>query len=416
MIRLIYLHQYFVRPEQGGGTRSFEFARRLAHSGFDIHVVTSDRTRSTAAWTTDTVSGFTVHSIGIPYSNKMTYRQRVVAFARFALSASKHARRLKPDIVFATSTPLTIGIPALWAIAFRSAPMVFEVRDLWPEMPIAVGALSSKPAVTLARWLERTVYRRSTRIVALSPGMRDGIVSTGYDTSRVAVIPNACDIDMFTVAESETTAWLNQHAYLKNRRFVLYAGTIGRINGVSYLVDVAARAMALNSTLQFVVIGDGAEAQAISQRAADAGVLNVNFFLLPHTNKRDVACALSACALASSLFLPIPAMEANSANKFFDALAAGRPVALNYGGWQMELLHQWDAGIQLPRDPAHAAQLLIQATNDPAHLELMGRNARELGRTHFDRDQLACELTNVLMRALADARQRTPTPHIGPHD
>src|SRR5205823_13311940 len=142
-MRIVYLHQYFVTPQMAGGSRSYEMARRLVAAGHDVHMVTSDRDAADAhaPWRHSVEAGIHVHWTPIAYDNRMSYGERMRAFLRFAWRAARKAVALRGDVVFATSTPLTIAIPAVYAARRLRVPMVFEVRDLWPEVPIAIGAI-----------------------------------------------------------------------------------------------------------------------------------------------------------------------------------------------------------------------------------------------------------------------------------
>lgn len=400
MTRIVYLHQYFKTPSATGGTRSYEFARRLAAAGFDVHVVASDvAARSEqSGWRTEGVAGFTVHWVPIPYSNYMSFRRRIAAFAQFAARASVRSRALRGDVIFATSTPLTIIIPAWASMLLRRASLVFEVRDLWPEMPIAVGALRGRVAISLARWLERAAYRSAAEIIALSPGMKDGVTATGYPADRVTVIPNGADLELFATTDDSAHDWVAAHPELAERPTVVYAGTLGRVNKVGYLVEIAAKSETLNDTA-FVVVGDGAERESIRRKAETAGVLGRNFFLYPPVAKAEVPSLLHASTICTSLFAPLPEMEANSANKFFDALAAGKPVAINYGGWHRTLLEESGAGFVMdPVSPARAAAQLDALVKDSEALARMAVNARGLAESEFSRDLLANRLKAVIER------------------
>ena len=198
-MRIIYLHQYFNTPEDRGGTRSYEMARRFVEWGHEVHMVTSDRRESSRfrGWRQRTVEGIQVYERAIPYSNRSSYRQRMRAFVTFAVASARLAAAIPADVVIATSTPLTIAFPALYARWRQRIPMVFEVRDLWPEMPVSLGALRNPILIAAARWLERVAYRGSTEIVALSPGTAAGISAVATPVRQVTIIPNAADLDVF---------------------------------------------------------------------------------------------------------------------------------------------------------------------------------------------------------------------------
>ncbi len=403
-MKIIYLHQYFNTPAMSGGTRSYEMARRLVLQGHEVHMITSRRDRDGASggWETTDVEGIQVHWLPVPYSNSMSYSARIRAFVRFAVRSAFRAAAVKGDLVFATSTPLTIALPAVYAARRRRIPMVFEVRDLWPELPIAIGALSGRISIALARKLERFAYRNAKAIVALSPGMRDGVVSTGYPEGNVTVIPNSCDLDIFQVSPEAGLAFRQRYAWLQERPLVVYCGTLGRINGVAYLARVAAVARELDPEVRFLVVGEGAELDHVTKVASELGVLNENFFMLPPLPKRDVPAVLSAANLATSLFVPLPEMWANSANKFFDALASGTPVCINYRGWQEALLTERNAGIVVDaEDAAEAAGQIVAAVRDHAWLEQASLAAARLAEEEFSRDRLAEALERVLRGAVA---------------
>lgn len=398
-MKILYLHQYFNTPLMSGGTRSYEMARRLVAQGHEVHVVTSERCSVSRGrrWRTESVEGIDVHWLAVPYDNAMGFAQRVRAFLRFAAASARRSAVVDADVVFATSTPLTIAIPAVYAKRRLKAPLVFEVRDLWPEMPIAVGALRNPVAAWLARRLERWAYHNSEHVVALSPGMAEGVAATGHPIDRLTVIPNSCDATMFEVDDELGREFRRARPWLQDRPLVLYAGTLGLVNGISFLVDVAAALARVSPDARVLVVGDGAERDIMLDRAEAVGVLHENFFYEPAAPKSAMPALLNAATVCTSLFLPIPEMEANSANKFFDALAAGRPVAINYGGWQAELVQRHEAGLQLSRDPREAARALADLLGDERRLVALGQNARDLGRAEFSRDQLADDLLTVLL-------------------
>jgi glycosyltransferase involved in cell wall biosynthesis len=417
-VRIVYIHQYFKTRAMAGGTRSLEQAKRLVADGHEVHVITADSSgpHRSLSWHTTVEEGIHVHWLPVPYSNSMAFSARLRAFLRFAALSTVRATRIGGDVVFATSTPLTVAIPGIIASRLRRSRFVFEVRDLWPELPIEMGALRNRLAVRLAFALARAAYHDADHVVALSPGMAAGVAAHGYPSDRISVVPNASDLDLFADADQAGARFRAEHAWLGHRPLVVYLGTFGQINGVSYLARVAAKAARIDPDVRFLCVGSGAEVEQVRRLATELGVLDRNLFILPAAPKSEMPAILGAATIATSLFIPVKGMEANSANKFFDALAAARPVAINYGGWQAELLHQSFAGIVLdPYDIASAAKQLTAQVRDETWLEQARLGARALACTNFSRDLLFQKLRSAVTGELTtfeplEAEQSRPRP------
>ena len=389
-MRIIYLHQYFKTPRNNGGTYSYEIARRLVQQGHEVHMVTADCSGHFRGWYETEEAGIHVSWYPVEYSNHMSYRRRMRAFFAFAWAAARKAVTLPGDVVYASSSPLTIALPGVRVSRKKSIPMVFEVADLWPEMPIAMGALRSRPAIAAARWLERFAYRNAAHIVAFSPGMKAGIVATGCPAEKVTVIPNGCDLELFRPDDRAAREFRSRHAWLGDRPLVVYAGTLGPINGVDYLARLAAAVRTRDPEVRFLVVGTGREEKKVQQVAQELGVLNESFFIHPPIPKTEMPPILAAADMATSVFVDIKEMWNNSASKVFDAMAAGRPIAINHQGWWAELIRQADCGLVLdPRDFESSADRLVAALHDKWWLARAGAAARRIGEERFDREKLA---------------------------
>jgi glycosyltransferase involved in cell wall biosynthesis len=398
-MKIIYLHQYFNTPEMTGGTRSYEMARRMVSAGHEVHLITSYRENGVVKgdWFTTTEAGINVHWFPVLYSNHMSNFERIRAFFLFAMAAKNKAISLGGDVVFATSTPLTIVIPAIPAAKKNKIPMVFEVRDLWPEMPIAMGALNNPVLRYLARKLEMWAYKNSSSIVALSPGMKEGVVKTGYPSSRVAVIPNSSDNSEFKHDSQAASEFRSSRFWLRDKPLLVYTGTFGKVNGVDYLVNLAGELKKINSDIKILLVGDGQEREAVIKKAKQLSVFNDNVFFEAKIPKNKVPGLLSAANLSSALFIDLPEMRPNSANKFFDALASSTPILLNYGGWMHNLVKGNGCGLAMWQKPLdQVASELESCMYDEKWLLESGEAARRLGESSFDRDILAGHLIELL--------------------
>ena len=412
-MKILYLHQYFSTPKMAGGLRSYEAARRLVRMGHEVHMITSksgDEFTADGEFSEDE-AGIHVHWLEVPYSNRMSYGERIKAFFKFAWRAGIEASHLKGDVVFATSTPLTIALPAIYAAKRNKVPMVLEIRDLWPEVPIAVGALKNPVTIAVARWLERFSYRNSAYIIALSPGMKEGIVATGYPEDRVTVIPNSCDLELFEVDMDLGREIRQRYDWLKDRPLVIYAGTLGLVNGVDYFAHLASEVSSHDQEIRFAVIGTGREDSKVRAVAEELGVLNKNFFMIPVAPKYEIAAWLSAADLATSFVIDLKELWNNSANKFFDTLAAGKPIAINHEGWQADIIRETGAGLILSAKDINSAALnILNAVRDNAWLETAGMAAKKLAEQRFNREQAVIQLEHILTETVYESRTRKGEP------
>ncbi|OAL82336.1 glycosyltransferase family 4 protein [Acinetobacter sp. SFA] len=409
-MKILYFHQYFNTPEMSGGTRSYEMARRLVAAGHEVHMITSwVKETDKTDWYVTNEAGIHVHWFPNNYNNKMSYMDRIKAFFRFAFYAAKNGKTFKDaDVVFATSTPLTIALPAVSTAKKLKIPMVFEVRDLWPELPIAMGALNNPILQKIAYGLENWAYKNSKAIVALSPGMKEGIVKTGYPKQQVAVIPNSSDLELFNIENEKVIQFRKSLTWLQNRPLIVYTGTFGHINGVGYLVELAAKLKDINPEIRILLVGDGIEFDQVTSFAQEKGVLNNNLFMMKQVPKKDIPVILNAATLCTALFIDKPEMRANSANKFFDALAAGKPIMINYGGWMVDLIEKNNCGlVTWNLDIEAAAQQVANFIADPKLYGIAAANAKRLANTQFHRDMLAEQLNQVLINTV-NASSITP--------
>jgi glycosyltransferase involved in cell wall biosynthesis len=371
-------------------------------------MVTSDQQAAAderTVWRESVEAGIRVHWTPVPYDNSMSYSQRIRAFFQFAWRAARKAAQLGGDLVFATSTPLTIALPAVYAARRTRVPMVFEVRDLWPAVPIAIGAIRNPLAKWAARRLERFAYRNASRVVALAPGMRDEVVATGYPAARVAVIPNGCDLDVFD-ADVPASTPRQEHAWLGERPLLVFIGTFGLVNGMGYLVRLAAAIAPLDAEIRIAAVGTGREYDNTRKLAEQLQVLNRNFFLLGKLPKRQAAAWMQAADMSIALFTgPEIVWRDAVQNKFFDSLAAGKPVANNFPGWQAKIAVEAGAGLILSADDIDAAaRAVVGALRDRTWMEQARKAARQLAEQRYNRDLLAAQLAQLLEETVGQRR------------
>lgn len=408
-MKIIYLHQYFATPESNAGTRSYEMAKRFINSGHNVTFITTsafltNKYQLKKGWNKISIEGITLHVLHMEYSNKISFLKRIYKFIQFSLLSSIKILKLKGDVVFATSTPLTIAIPGLIYSKVKKVPMVFEVRDLWPELPIAVGVIKNPVLIRFTQWFEKFTYNNSKRLIGLSPGMCDGIINKGIDPSLVSLATNSCDTELFDVDAQVGLLYKESNMkFLGNRKLVVYTGTFGLINNVGYLPKLAVEMLEVDPTVCFIAIGDGMEKESIIKSAKALGVFEKNLYFMQPVPKTEIVKILSAASLSLSLFGPIPQMWHNSANKLFDSLASGTPVAINYNGWQREFIDANKCGLVLDiLDVRSSAVLISSFLGDDERLFVAKESCRTLAYSDFSRDEMARRVELALQEAIND--------------
>jgi glycosyltransferase involved in cell wall biosynthesis len=402
-MHVLYIHQYFASRNGRTGTRSYEFGRYLVGQGHRVTMITSGLANAEfpvsrgERYRRYEIDGIEVVAVAAGYNDPnmgtgLKGWERMLGFYRFAKAASRVGRGFdRPDVVFATHTPLTVGLAGISLSRHFHVPFVFEVRDLWPQALMNVGALRN-PA--LCWWLQRMarkIYREARYIVALSPGMKRGIVSEGIPGEKVTIIPNAADLDGSAARE---------RLGLGDRFAAVYFGAMGLANGLEYVVE-AARILAerKQDDIVFVLHGNGGKRESLKALAQRYKLQNVVFSdLVP--DKEEVARIVAGCDVCLTIYRA--AKEHTwSPNKMFDSLAAGKPVLINVAGWLGETIEDNGAGWSLAADrPQALADALQRLSQDRPSCEQMGRNARRLAENQFDRRILAGQLERVLTDAL----------------
>ncbi|MGC9364402.1 MAG: glycosyltransferase family 4 protein, partial [Fidelibacterota bacterium] len=300
----------------------------------------------------------------------------------------------KADIVYATSTPLTIGIPAVFCKMIKHIPFIFEVRDEWPRIPVEMGILKSKVLVAFLYGLEKCIYRNAAGIVALSPGMKKNILKYTNTDTPIIVAPNSADLTLFNPAINPQE--LRHRLDLEGKFVLIHFGTIGHVNGLNFIVDISKK-IEQYSDIIFLIIGDGSERPELLNRIRRENISNVK--IIPPVSKMKLPYYVAIADVALVLFNNYPILENNSANKFFDSLSAGKPILLNYSGWQRRVVEDYNAGLGTDLwDMGQFEKNIHRLYNDPALRVKMGKNARMLAEKEFDRDKISLNILQFIIK------------------
>lgn len=400
-MKVLYFHQHFSTPKGAAGIRSYAMSQALLARGHQVTMVCGSYGLGATGLTgpyshgmrRGTVDGIDIIEFELPYSNNLSFVKRVGLFVSFAVRSVKVALTEKYDVVFATTTPLTAGIPGIFARWLRGKWFVFEVRDLWPELPKAMGVITNPVILGLMSVLEWVSYRSAHRVIALSPGIAAGIKKCGVPDTRVTLVPNGCDLDIFTTNEP---AW-RPASIPPSDLMAVFAGTHGMANGLDAVLDAAAELKQRGRhDIKLLLIGDGKLKPALMQRAGVQQLDNVVFH--EPVNKKLLAGLMKSTDVGMQILANVPAFYfGTSPNKFFDYIAAGVPVLNNYPGWLAEIIQTSGCGFTVPPStPQQFADALETAADNRSALQDMGLAARRLAETNFDRNELAARFVSVL--------------------
>jgi glycosyltransferase involved in cell wall biosynthesis len=285
---------------------------------------------------------------------------------------------------------LSTGLIGLWAKKKWGIPFVFEVRDLWPEAPIQVKGIRNRLLKQYLYGLEEKIYEAANKIVALSPGIAEHVLMK-YPNKELAVIPNFSDTEFFQNQTAPRKARM-----LKTKPFTIsYVGAVGEVNDLDRLLSLAEMAMQKGKKWRFLIMGKGNQLSELENQKKKRNLENVAF--LPFGDKLEVRRVLKETDLVYISFAPFPILETSSPNKFFDALAAGKPVMVNFKGWIWDVIRENDIGIFHGYACEDKAVEAIQnMENQPEKLILAGKKARKLAEQNFSKSMAISQLLSFL--------------------
>ena len=405
-MKILYFHQHFSTPSGSTGTRSYEMARRLIERGHQVTMVCGSGFLAKTGLSGEPVNGIRRGSVDgieiievcIGYSNYDSLTKRAMTFLSFAFKSCLIAWKEDYDLLFATSTPLTAGIPGIVMRVLRPGKkFVFEVRDLWPELPRAMGVVTNPLVLFGMSVLEKVSYMAMHAGVALSPGIREGMARRSSSGKQIAMVPNGCDLELFRPALKEEDKEALALDIPRSGLRCVFTGAHGLANGLDAVLDAAAVLKAQGrDDIHLLFIGDGKLKPGLKARAEKEGLTHCIFY--DPISKIELANVLRHVDVGMMILDDIPAFYyGTSPNKFFDYIATGLAVLNNYPGWLAGMIEKNECGKAVPpRDPHAFANALIQMADNPDTVKKMGRNSRALAEMEFNRAKLADEFGEFL--------------------
>lgn len=331
------------------------------------------------------VEGVEVHYLPVFYTNALGRLGRSRAFLRFLRKARILIDQQTPfDLCYVSSTPLTVGLLALYARQRYKISFIFEVRDLWPEAPVQLGYIRNTTIKGTLRKLEKRLYQKASAVVALSPGIEKG-VRNSYPPANICFVPNMADCRFFRPEPKNIS--LAASLGLKENFIIGYFGAAGEANQLEYLLHAAQACQMHKMPVMFLIAAAGQRLESLRTYAREIHLHNTIF--LSYGSKQQVKNWLSVTDAVYTSFGSQQVLQTNSPNKFFDGLAAGKLSIVNTQGWLRELTEQYQCGFYAdPQDTETFVARLRPFLEDHALLQRYQQNARQLAEEKFSKEKL----------------------------
>lgn len=410
-MNILYLSQYF--PPEIGATqnRAYENAHHLIKSGHKVTVICEIPNHPSGIINPDYRGKFIVRSnwdgidvirVWVKASPIKSFLNRMLFYISYMINATIAGifiARGSYDLIYVTSPPLFVGGAGLVIKILRQIPMIFEVRDLWPDSAVILGELKNPTAITLAKKLEQTCYKRAALIVVVTEGIRQILLRKGLPNENVIVIPNGTKLSRYQF-DAKGRENIRRQLSLEKKFVAIYAGIHGIAQGLEIIIQ-AAKSLETQSQIHILMVGDGPQKAMLKQMVSTFELRNVT--LHNEVSMDEIPNYLSAADIALIPLKDIDLFNYALPSKMFDAWACQRPIALLVNGEARTVMEEAQAGVFVPPEsPELLAEALIKLQESPDDLQRMGINGRKYVEEHFSREVLAEKLLHELEHLLGD--------------
>jgi glycosyltransferase involved in cell wall biosynthesis len=407
-MNLLYLTQVFELAEDAGSDRHYYVCSFAVRVGWSVAAITSNVDYKRAVpkfprrmFARERVEGVDVRYVYSYSRFRGSFKKRLLYYGTYALFAFIDSLRQKrPDVIYAVSTPLTVGLLGVVLSKIWRRPLVFEVTDLWPDAALAVGVLRPGMAERVARRIERICYREASVIVALTSGIREAIIRHGVSPEKVALITNGFDPSLFASSDPGRSQ-VRETLELPDEQFCcMYLGAHGRYNSLQTVLDAAVD-LRDDTGVTFVLVGDGDEKVRLERFANENELKNVRF--LPPVPRRESIAVLQA---ADAFVLPNRSgdfFRMNLPNKLFDFLGSKRPIVVAGDGETGDVVRAAGAGLVVGAEDGKAMADAIRKLRSmsDSEREAVGVAGYRYAVANFSRQKLA-EKSVRLLEQIAD--------------
>ena len=388
-LKILILHQHFKSPQSGGAIRSYYLAKALVERGHRAVVIT---THNEKEYRHENLEGIEVHYLPVAYDNRFQFYARSWSFIKYLFGAIRLAGKFKDfNYCYAISVPLTIGIAAMRIKSRYKIPFIFEVGDLWPDAPVQMGVINNFFLKQSLYSLERLIYKNAHALVALSPSIKDAI-DKKVPGKNIYMVPNMADTSFYKLEAKH--ADLEEKFDVTGKLVVSYIGALGVANGLDYFLECARASQKAELPVRFIICGDGAMSDHLKKISQQLQLNNLS--ILAFQNREGVREVMNVTDASFICYKPVAILETGSPNKYFDALAAGKLIIINFGGWIKNEIEESRCGFYLdPNRPTDFVIKINQVLTDKNKLQAFQIASRKLAERKYSREQLCKEFIAI---------------------
>jgi glycosyltransferase involved in cell wall biosynthesis len=404
-MHILVVHQYFLGKNDAGGSRWNQFAKYWAQAGHKITVLTGTVHYATGRKQPEYKGRFIVRErqgnnvevlrCHVSDSYNKSQLGRMWGYVSFLLSSTVAGIFVKkPDIIICTSPPLTVGLTGAILSKIKRVPMVFEVRDLWPESVVDLGVIRNKWVIKLMYWIQRVSYNSAKWINVLTPAFEEFLVKANQvPREKISMIPNAADLDIIKPGPRDN--WVREKYNLGNKFVVTYIGAHGRANCLMQLLE-AAKLLKEHPEIVIMLVGDGMEKSALIAEAKTNGLDNITF--ADAVPKSQIGDYINASDVCTAVLKNIEVYKTVYPNKVFDYMVAAKPVIISIDGVARKLIEDADSGIYVePENAQEFAEAVLALKENPQLCSEYGQNGLNFVRQHYSRASLADKYLDILV-------------------
>ncbi len=404
-MHILIVHQYFLGKEDSGGSRWNQFSKYWSQEGHKITVLAGTVHYATGKKQPEYKGKFIVREqvdervevlrCHVSESYNKSFLGRFWAYLSFSFSTVwagllkvKHA-----DVILCTSPPLTVGLTSWILSKLKRIPMVFEVRDLWPESAIDTGVLTNKSLIKLSYWLEKKSYTSACWINVLTPAFEQALIEKKHvRPERISMISNGADLDIFKPGELNN--WVRDKHQLQGKFVATYVGAHGRANALMQLIEVAEK-LKNDDDIRILLVGDGMEKPMLKEESQKRNLHNILF--VDAVPKEQIVDYVAASNVCTAVLKKVDTFKTVYPNKVFDYMSAKRPILLAIDGVARKLLEEANAGIYVePENAQEYVAALLKLKNNEQLCRDFGENGYKYVTENYDREILADKYLGII--------------------